>query len=289
MEMQPPTDQSPLWQSPPPAYATGGPAAFLAPVPAVMVRQKLQIFEQFCPACEKQNFYRVGVVGPESVADPPDGEVFNRMNPHFVAQEDSTCMCRFWCGNLREFDLRLHQAAGPDQAGAQLLRMHRPFRCTLCCCCCMANPQEMAVVSNEGMLLGKVVQDWSCGRFCELFCCPGGYSYYAIKGPGGDTQFYIRHKFPTICNGCVNCCAPTCCNKSFDIDILDADGRTVLSMMKNVFPGFNCRCLADSSNLLMEFPAKATPEQRAVLLGGLFLVEYIHFEKQRDRDSGGDS
>jgi hypothetical protein len=39
----------------------------------------------------------------------------------------------------------------------------------------------------------------------------------------------------------------------------------------------------------MEFPAKATPEQRAVLLGGLFLVEYIHFEKQRDSDSGGDS
>lgn len=46
----------------------------------------------------------------------------------------------------------------------------------------------------------------------------------------------------------MNFCAPTCCNKTFDIDILDADGRTVLSQMKNVYPGINCRCVADVSH-----------------------------------------
>eukprot|EP00873_Tetraselmis_striata_P040863 jgi/Tetstr1/461127/TSEL_006266.t1 len=285
MQMQAPYAQSPVWSGGQHA-AAGGAADFLAPVPAVMVRQKLQIFEQFCPACEKQNFYRVGVVGSEAVHDPPDGPAFNSMNPHFVAQEDSSCMCRFWCGNMREFDLRLSQAAGPDTPGAPLLSMRRPFRCTLCCCCCLVAPQELAVTTNDGMLLGKVEQDWSCGRCFELLCFPGGFSYYAVKGPGGEVQFYIRHKMPSLCNGCVNCCAPTCLNRTFDIDILDADGSTVLSQMKNVFPGINCRCVADASNLVMEFPSKATPAQRAVLLGGLFLVEYIHFEK--NSDSGND-
>lgn len=50
------------------------------------------------------------------------------------------------------------------------------------------------MTSPEGVLLGKIEQDWSCGRCFELFLCPGGYSYYAVSGPAGDVQFYIRHK-----------------------------------------------------------------------------------------------
>jgi len=261
------------------------PSAFLAPVPAVMVRQKLQVFEQFCPACEKQNFYRIGVTGADALISPPSGEQFNSMMPHFVAQEDSTCPCRFFCGNFREFNMLVSQAAGPDAPGAPLLRFTRPFKCTLACFGCMACPQEMTITSNEGQYLGLVIQDWSCGRCLELVCYPGGYSYFAVKGPNGDTQFYLRHKMPSCCNGCVNLCAPTCCNKVFEVDVLDADGTTVLSRMINVFPGINCRCIADSSNLAIEFPSKADPQQKALLLGALFLVEYIYFEKTSNSDS----
>mmetsp|Transcript_13102 Transcript_13102/g.36862 ORF Transcript_13102/g.36862 Transcript_13102/m.36862 type:complete len:288 (-) Transcript_13102:90-953(-) len=263
-------------------------ATFLAPVPAVMVRQKLQVFEQFCPACEKKNFYRVGAIGTEAVHNPPDGDAFNAMNPHFVAQEDSSCACRFWCGNMRKFELLVSQAAGRDASGQPLLRMERPFRCTLCCFGCIANPQELNVSTQDGVFLGRVVQDWNCGRCIELCCFPGGFYYFQVQGPTGETNFYVRQKYPTLCNGCVNCCAPSCCNKAWVIDILDADGETVLSSMKNVFPGFNCRWVSDASNLVMEFPAKATPEQKSVLLGALFLIEYIFFEKQKqDNDNAG--
>uniref|UniRef100_A0A061S7R1 Phospholipid scramblase n=2 Tax=Tetraselmis sp. GSL018 TaxID=582737 RepID=A0A061S7R1_9CHLO len=281
--------QAPLqaqWNAGAPAPYQSPQSDLLAPVQAVMVRQKLQIFEQFCPACEKQNFYRIGVCDPSKVSHPPDGNEFNAMQPSFVAQEDSECLCRFFCGKMREFRMLISEAAGLDAPGQPYLRLERPFRCTIPCCCVMVCPQELSVQDAQGRHLGSVVQDWSCGRCWELACCPGGYMYYAVKGAAGDPQFYLRVMYPSLCNGCTNCCAPTCLNTAFVVDILDADSRTHLGHLKNVFPGFNCRCLADASNLVMGFPSKATPEQRALLLGALFLVEYVYFEKSDNDNSG---
>lgn len=63
------------------------------------------------------------------------------MNPSFVGQENSTCCCRFWCGNMREFKMLISQALGPDAPGDPLMRLERPFQFSICCCCVMICPQ----------------------------------------------------------------------------------------------------------------------------------------------------
>lgn len=252
---------------------------FLAPVPVLMVRQKTQVFEAFCPAFERQNQYKIAAV--MSAGEAPDDSVFQALPTLLTAQEESTCLCRFCCGRNREFTLHLH-GVGPDGQAYQFMQMERPFKCSILCLCFLINPQELTVKNGGGMIIGRAVQDWRC---FAAACLPGLTFFTRIEDAAGNKVFSLRHQYPTICNGCRNFCAPSCCNKVFNIDIYDAGETSVIGNMQVVFPGCKCpRLVTDATNWILNFPAGASGDAKALLLGGLFLIEYMVFEKQPDQN-----
>ena len=71
-------------------------------------------------------------------------------------------------------------------------------------------------------------------------------------------------------------------------DILDANGNPVAKLQKTFGTGGGigacCRMCCEFSNYILEFPPDSTTEQRMLLLGGLFQIDYVYFEKE-----GGDN
>ena len=91
---------------------------------------------------------------------------------------------------------------------------------------------------------------------------------------------------PRCCgDGCRNPCpGPTCFNPIFEMPVLDTATGAEVGMFENQWPGCNLRglCLAQSmaDNYVVKFPEGAPPEDKAALVGALFLVNFVFFEKR---------
>ena len=81
--------------------------------------------------------------------------------------------------------------------------------------------------------------------------------------------------------GC-NCCAPTCCNADYAIDLYTPDGKYINSS-SFVWPGWNCAGLTDRSNIAVSFPDGASANDRASLVAGMMLIEYAVMELKRQQ------
>jgi hypothetical protein len=243
---------------------------------AVMVRQKLQILDQFC-ICDKQNLYHVAPLSREvAMMESPKDEEFREMNEVWFMQERSSFCCRICCGDFREFEMDVNHSSG-----SKILQFTRPFRCTLCFPCCCLCPQEIMVADGGGNRIGSVVCEFRWFRMC---CC--GEIWFAVREGSDDSNHevigYVKHISPICCNGCQNCCAPTCCNESWNDPITDADGKERTGLLKNIFPGVGLRCFTDADNYLLAFPSDSTPNQKGLYLGALTLIEYFFFGRQQN-------
>jgi len=260
--------------------------AVFGPQPAIMVRQELQVLEQFFAVCEKNNKYAIkahaGVpVGPNGLSDAADDDYFRSLPDIAHADETSTCLCRVCCGRWREFTMA---TTGTFDGQPFSFSFDRPFKCSIPCFCIMFNPQILFVKDSQGAEVGHVVQDWNCNRWFQFSCFPGYSWYYSVNGADGNRRFVMRVQYPTLCNGCRNICAPTCLAKTFEIDIFNADETAVVGRMVTVFPGCSLaklfRSCTDASNMGLEFPPDSSPEDKALLYGALMLLEFLFFEKQ---------
>lgn len=246
----------------------------IAKVDAVYIRQKLQVFENFCPICEKKNKYHVASIPAELAAGgpPPTDEMFFGFPQLGEINEESTTFCRICCGKMRE--LKLSQT---DPQGIEQWKVDRPFKCTMLCCCCLLFPQEATIKSPDESVIGKAVMDWSCGRLIRACCC--GEMYTRVEDSAGQTMYFLRETYPVLCNGCKNCLAPTCFNESKWGEILDPMEQEV-GRFRDIYPGrVGCRCLSDATNYTVLFPTAAPVEHKNLLLGALMLNEFLYHEK----------
>uniref|UniRef100_A0A7S4K8Z3 Phospholipid scramblase n=1 Tax=Paramoeba aestuarina TaxID=180227 RepID=A0A7S4K8Z3_9EUKA len=235
------------------------------------VRQKLQIFEQFCYVCEKQNEYYVGGL-PQGFRDGDQlrDEQFQDLKSEEILhlQEHSTCCCRVCCGNAREFTMDAFPSM--NNYNHSMFQFFRPFHCCFCC-------QEIFIRQGDEEL-GHVECDCRCFRAC---CC--GEFFFRVK-QGDQTLGWIKHIEPCCCNCCTNCCAPSCLNEQWVDEILSPNEDEVVGFLRDHYPGLGMRCLADSDNYTLTFPANSTNEQKAIWLGGLMLIDFVFFEKEADQD-----
>merc|ERR1712146_291378 len=87
--------------------------------------------------------------------------------------------------------------------------------------------------NGAGAKIGRVVQFWDCLQF---FCIPGGTYWYSCEDAAGNCKFMVRAQYPTLCNGCHNCLAPTCFNKVFEVEIFMPDRVQQVGMLRAIWP-----------------------------------------------------
>jgi len=239
----------------------------LGPLPGVLVRQKLRL-KNLC-ACLLRNKYQIGTFPAGAIPGQPwEDDVFKRQQGLMYATEHSEVINKVCCHRWREFNMSVH--AGGDSDGPTLLRFHRPFKCPLLCCCTLPWPQEIHAYDGSNQHLGMVVQDWRC---CEALC---GKTYWkAYDAYNTPTHVFKRD---VCCNS--NCIAPSCCAPIHKISIKNADETEVVGLAENIFPGCTIRtcCFGNMiDNYRLTFPQDSTPENKATLLAGLILLDFMLF------------
>ena len=81
----------------------------------------------------------------------------------------------------------------------------------------------------------------------------GGTYWYSCEDAAGNCKFMVRAQYPTLCNGCHNCLAPTCFNKVFEVEIFMPDRVQQVGMLRAIWPGCNFRCVSDGTTFFIFF------------------------------------
>lgn len=241
-------------------------------VPALLIKQKMDKLEIFCPALQKRNKYKIAALS--DINNPEFDQKWSKKDfkasPELLkAKEESDCLCRICLMKWREFTMDISSEA----TGNVVYKIMRPFKCTLLCCCVMINPQELSISDDQGNVIGRTVQDWQC---LPAMC---GKTYLKVEDKDGNTQYNIEHN--QCCNAnAFNPAVPCLCPVNH-FSIMSADMTQEVGGLDNIFPGCNFEglCSPDTDNYKLTFPTDATPDQKAMLLGSTVLIEYLFFEK----------
>jgi len=181
------------------------------------------------------------------------------------AKEDSSCCIRFCCGTARPFTINLH--AGKNSDAPVLLEMHRAYACPAgspCTMCCCNQSIEVTQVSESPKPLGRAYIPWYCAT-----------PFIRVEDEKGVKLFEIEKE------GCCPCVIFECCRQPFHIK--DADDNKVGKVDKQ-YNGALKEMFTDADTFMLEFPKNATPEQRALLIGAVFLLDINFFESDNEKN-----
>lgn len=269
-----------------PSNPLGG-TEWLSNLPGLFIRQRLEVLEALS-GCETKNKYEI-----VALAEPPPqtvGSDYTRglraqagMRPLLKAKEESECFERICCPLFRGFNMNF-----TDGQGTSYFSLDRPFVCEpFGCWPCFSTVEQNLSLSSGGRVLFKAREpvykcDWSCCVCSDAGCTRN----FVVEDTSGKQVYELHAAECGTHSGGSNCCAPTCFNESYDVDVFGPDGEFQNSS-SFVWPGCNCGGLTDRSNIVANFASSATPDERAALVAGLMLVEYTVMEKRRQQDNNG--
>lgn len=237
----------------------GGSLQMLAMYGDVFVKQKVEVLEAIT-GFETQNEYDIiatqnGV--PVQIA---------------FAGEQSECCERQCCGSSRSFRMQVMPTGPMGPQGLPLFTIDRPLRCKPPMCCCYL--QELTVNDGSGAEIGRLQQNYTCCA-SEFDVFVGGSCVYKIAGPCcvfdgpccGDQEFFV-----TLPNGT-------------HIQTPVGPSRITKKGAQG-FEGAMNEMLTDADNFGCTFPMDATPQEKAVLLAAVFMIDFMFFEDGGAADSG---
>lgn len=176
----------------------------------------------------------------------------------YKAKEDSSCCARNCIGKLRHFDMNIY-----DNNDQEVIHIERPMRCDSCWYpCCL---QQMTVTSPvTGEPLGKLKQRWH-----PIF------PTYDIQDANGNTILTMKGPF----------CTFSCCG-DVEFQVLANDGTEIGKITKQ-WSGLIKEHFTDADNFGVSFPLDLDVKVKATLLAGVFLIDFMFFEKAGEaRDEG---
>jgi hypothetical protein len=114
--------------------------------------------------------------------------------------------------------------------------------------------------------MGKIRNPWTCANLEMEILDKDEVVQYILTG--------------SICQAgiiCPKCPCDACQN--VDFEIRDRHSNKIGTFMKKN-PGCEKSTFTDADNFSMIFPSDATPENRALLLGALILLDFTYFEEK---------
>lgn len=274
--------------------SSGGPAdVVMTDIPSILVQERFDLSEMLVGANCLANTYKIkaDLDNWDSTDMPVDGwdkqwEDKTKAKKIFTAKEDSECMHKVCCKSFRTFDMTLHRKKKKKDPVGQY-QFHRECKCSIPICgLFMCNPQEIDVKKNN-VPIGKVVHDFEMNRcVAENFCMT---RHWKVMNEKDEVEYYYKRNM--CCN--TNLCSPSCCCPVHKIEILDKDNQPTDGYLHALWPG--CKKPKDIIGILtgnirstyhLKFPTQASDDQRANLMAGMFLIEYMVFEGQ-DEQGGG--
>jgi len=184
--------------------------------------------------------------------------VFNSMGQQvFKAKEDTNCINRQCCGPARPFDMKL-----TDNHGNEVIHLDRPLRCSTCCFpCCL---QKMEVQSPPGTVIGTLEQDWSIL-----------HPKYTIRDERGNPVLKIQGPI----------CTWSCFGSDVEFKVLTPDGEREIGMVTKQWTGVVKEAFTDADNFSLTFPIDLDVKVKATLLGAVFLIDFMFFEKKNNESN----
>lgn len=174
----------------------------------------------------------------------------------YKAKEKSGFCMRQCCGHNRSFKMEIK-----DNAGREVLKLDRPFNCNcICFPCCL---HEMDVLSPiTGQKLGHIKQNWHLTHPRMTVYDSNMQAVFKIEGP---------------CCGCNFC-------SDVNFQVKDMNGSQI-GLVQKQWTGIIKESFTDADNFSVTFPIDLDVKLKAVLLGAVFLVDFMYFEEPANKDS----
>ncbi|KAH6941483.1 hypothetical protein HPB50_019004 [Hyalomma asiaticum] len=179
----------------------------------------------------------------------------------FSAVEECDLATRCCCGSCRPFEMSL-----TDYRDVEVMRLFRPLRCTSCFCfCCL---QEMEVCAPPGTIIGWLRQ-----------VCTVIFPQFLVLDSNRNVVLQIQGPFCTtavVCNDIV-------------FDVTTKDGKTKIGQISKNWTGLLREAFTDIDNFTLTFPIDLDVKVKALLLGAVFLIDFMFFENGAAGPAGFDA
>lgn len=250
MPMQPPAQQQ--WMAKPQGVPGCPPGLeYLCQIDQLLVKQQIELLEAFT-GWESANKYKIQNTMGQQV---------------FFAAEESDACSRQCCGPQRSFTIHI-----TDNLNQEIIRVKREFKCCAGCpwCACIdALAHEVTIEAPVGQVVGYVKQQQSCIEPRYSIMNAEHQEVLSITGP---------------------CCiiSGPCCQWDQEFIVHSKDGQTEVGKISKQWSGLLREYFTDADNFGVSFPMDLDVKMKAVMLGAVFLIDFMFFEQnQQNRDNRG--
>jgi hypothetical protein len=228
----------------------------LAERDGVFIKQKIDILEAMT-GCEQGNTYYVFPVSK-------DGN--KKGKKLFKCKEKSSCFAKqCMSGECRPFQMKVNLEDDSEELDNEpFLLLNRDCKCT---CYCFNRPELTVTYVEDGKseYLGKIKDLYQCFNICNEVLDKDGNVKYKIEA--------------SCCQIGMHCKGPFECCEHIDFEIKSPSGE-ILSTLVKKSPGCVAAAISDADNFSLNFPAKATKEDKALLLAAVLLLDFRYFEEK---------
>uniref|UniRef100_A0A7S0H289 Phospholipid scramblase n=1 Tax=Amorphochlora amoebiformis TaxID=1561963 RepID=A0A7S0H289_9EUKA len=263
----------------------------------LLIRERFYWSQVACAACERKTQFKVAKWDPSMPGILEDND--------FVSQplvlefyEESDCFCRYCLHSMRELKLGIFSGVRTQESSMAWenpnngwppgrdphVILFRPFKCNIPLFCCLPCPGEISAIDGpSGALRARVMQDWKCWN-----CCWPCDVYLGTFDATGVRTFTVHT--PRACgSGCINCCAPSCCNRTHTSFIRRGNAIVGPSVgaIEVHWPGWNSRGLLQAysaaENFAVIFPAQSTTNEKLQIVSAWSLSNFLYWEKRANQ------
>lgn len=184
----------------------------------------------------------------------------------YYAYEDTSMCQRQCCGPQRKFDITL-----VDNMNQQVAKIYRPFKCCgghhCCAGCCGCCAHEVTIEAPIGTIIGYARESGSISR-----------PKYGIYDENHEKVLNVIGP-KCICNSAM-------CPTDNKFKITSLDGETEVGNVTEFYSGFFQEMFTSAENFGASFPADLNVKTKASILGVLFLIDFMFFEKKKTQGTG---